>query len=92
MVTPERAVAQWTLDVTVWHGPRIGHSITAKVLSRRGGWVDVGTWQWTGFGVPPDLVADCCARIDSVIAEHLVNRYGVAERLPFPRGEDGGIA
>lgn len=75
------AIAQWTMDITVWHGATFGHRVTCRVLGKAGGWVDVGTWYWTGLGVPGDLVDDLQARLASVITEHLVTRYGVAGQL-----------
>jgi hypothetical protein len=83
--------AQWTLDVTVFHGRGFGHRIRARVLDRRGGWNDVGTWTWTGSGVPAPLLLDIEARVRGVIAEHLISRYGLAERLAFEHQGDPGI-
>jgi len=80
-MTPHDPVAQWTLDVTVYHGPQFGHRIHAAVLRRSGGWHPVGDWQWTGLGVPEPLVADCAARIHAVLTEYLISRYGLALQL-----------
>jgi len=50
----------------------------------------VGAWTWSGIGVPAEILPDIEARVASVITEHLVTRYGVAERLEFaPEGDPG---
>jgi hypothetical protein len=82
--------AQWTLDVTVYHGPDFGHWVRASVLGRHGGWRLVGTWSWKGLGIPEPLLPDIEARIASVITEHLVTRYGVRQTLPFEHQGDPG--
>jgi len=76
-------VAQWTLDVTVYHSRGFGHRVRAAVLDRRGGWHTVGTWSWKGLGFPAEMLPDVQARISAVVAEHLVTRYGIAGQLPF---------
>jgi len=80
--------AQWTLDVTVWHEPTFGHVIHARTLGRHGGWKNVGTWRWTGLGVPDVILSDLTSRIHGVISEHLVTRYGVQGTLT--RLDEGG--
>ena len=75
-------VVQWTLDVSVFHGPEFGHRIYARVLGQHGGWQDVGHWTWKGLGVPEPLLTELNARLVSVITEHLVTRYGVQGELP----------
>jgi hypothetical protein len=75
--------AQWTLDCSVFHVDGYRHVVLARVLGRRGGWVSVGSWSWTGLGVPEPLVNDLQARIAAVVAEHLVTRYGVEGELPL---------
>jgi hypothetical protein len=82
--------AQWTLDVTVSHETGYRHSITAWVLGRRGGWVEVGRWTWEGLGVDADMVREVEARVCSVITEHLVTRYGVQGLLPTTWAGDPG--
>jgi len=83
-------LAQWTLDVTVYHGRDFGHRIRARVLNRRGGWHHVGTWSWKGIGVPSELIAEIEARVASVITEHLVTRYGISVELPLTWEDDPG--
>jgi len=73
---------QWTLDVTIYHDPAFGHRIVGRVLGRTGGWSDVGSWAWKGLGVPESLLEDIQARVEAVIVEHLVSRYGVQGELP----------
>jgi hypothetical protein len=51
------------------------------VLGRKGGWQEVGTWEWRGLGIDASLASDIEARIASVIAEHLVTRYGIQGQL-----------
>jgi hypothetical protein len=83
-------VAQWTLDVTVFHSRGVGHRLRASVLDRRGGWRTVGSWPWKGLGFPEELLPDIDARVCSVIHEHLITRYGIAGQLPFRwAGEPG---
>lgn len=83
-------VAQWTLDVTVFHGPGFGHRLRASVLGRHGDWHTVGTWSWQGIGIPESLVPDIEARVTAVITEHLLTRYGFRQELPFPPGGHPG--
>jgi hypothetical protein len=77
-----RRTPQFTLDVSIDHGPQFGHLITAQVLTRRGGWTVVGTWRWQGLGVPEPLLTDLLTRINAVLTDHLVTRYGVQGELP----------
>lgn len=84
MHSPLKQAAQWTLDVSVFHDSEFGHRIRARVLGRTGGWVDVGSIQWKGLGVPEDLLRSLCARVEAVLTEHLVTRYGVQGVLDAP--------
>jgi hypothetical protein len=79
-------VAQWTLDVTVYHATGFRHVITAQVLTKRRGWQQIGSWSWTTLGVPADLVPDIEARVCSAITEHLVTAYGVQGTLDVRPG------
>jgi hypothetical protein len=83
-------VAQWTLDVTIWHHFSFGHEISARVLTKRGGWVDVGTWRWQGLGIPDSLATDAASRIAAVVQEHLITRYGIQGELDIPWAGDPG--
>jgi len=76
-------VAQWTLDITVYHARGFGHRLRASVLAKRGGWVTVGSWPWRGLGFPSELLPDIHARIEAVIDEHLLTRYGIRDELPL---------
>ena len=83
-----RELAQWTLDVTVFHHRSAGHWIRASVLDRRGGWHTVGAWSWKGSGFPAELLSDVEARVSGVIAEHLVSRYGLNHTLFDPQRDE----
>lgn len=78
-----RETAQWTCDVTVFHVDGFKKRIRAGTLGRHGGWVTVGTWEWSGLGIPPELIPDISGRITAVIEEHLCTRYGIEGELPF---------
>lgn len=77
-----RNLAQFTLDVSVYHDPGFQREIVVQALTKRGGWIHIGSWRWTGIGVPGDLVNDLLARVDASITEHLVSRYGVQDEVP----------
>ena len=83
MADHREPLPQWTLDVTVFHSPDFGHRIKAAVLSKRGNWFQVGQWEWTGLGIPAELLVDVVTRVNAVIEEHLVTRYGVQGTLPM---------
>jgi hypothetical protein len=83
MSTDREPRAQWTLDVTVFHGPEFGHQVKAAILSNRGNWMRCGTWTWSGLGIPAEVVTDIQSRVAAIISEHLVTRYGVQGQLPM---------
>jgi hypothetical protein len=83
MTTPRRPIQQWTLDVTVSHAPQFGHEIQAQVLTRAGGWTQLGVWRWTGLGIPEDMLDDFRVHLDAIVTEHLITRYGISSQLPL---------
>lgn len=90
MTAKRDPVAQWTLDVTVFHAPQFGHRVIVRVLGKRAGWDIVGHWDWTGLGIPADLVDDLVAKTAAVICEHLVTRYGIQGVLDVHWAGDPG--
>jgi hypothetical protein len=87
MERPVTESSQWTLDVSVYHLDGFRHVVRAMVLSKRGGWQTCGQWVWTGVGIPEPLLNDVVARVDGLITEHLVTRYGIQLQLPRDRQE-----
>lgn len=87
----ERApVAQWTMDVTVFHAPQFGHRVVVQVLGKTGGWLRVGGIQWTGLGIPEGLLEELVAVVDGTVSQHLSARYGIQGTLPHRwAGEPG---
>lgn len=77
----EQAIPQWMLWVTIEHGPKFQHRIHISTVDKNNGPYRVATWTWQGVGVPPALLTDCEARVASVLDEHIVTRYGVAQSL-----------
>lgn len=82
MEDQSKSTPQWTLDVTIHHGSGYQHLIQGRVLGRRGSWMDVGSWRWSGRGIPGSVVESLTARIEAVVVEHLVTCYGIQDELP----------
>lgn len=80
---PDYAKVQWTMTVTIFHGPDYGHEIEL-VTETRGRPLhsthDV-IGRWRGTGVPEEVVKGAHAMISAALWEHLVTRYGVRQTL-----------
>lgn len=74
---------QWTMTVTVFHGPSFGHAI--ELVTETRGRPRLSTQDtlgsWRGVGIPADVLRLAGALLLSAFDEHLVSRYGVAEQL-----------
>ena len=79
---------QWAMTVSVWHGPQFGHKLLIATSNQFGTLNDVGHWNWRGIGIPTDIFSAAQGVAASVIADHLLFRYGVAEELPLRPGGD----
>lgn len=68
---------QWELSVEVWHSPEFGHELTATIYQPGRKAHEAGDWRWRGLGVDPELIEDIVGRLEAVVVEHLVTRYGL---------------
>lgn len=79
----DRSKVQWTMTVTIFHGPTYGHAV--ELATETTGHLDwqthdtLGTWR--GVGVPSESLQEMRTLIDTVFFEHMVRRYGVAETI-----------
>lgn len=74
-------VPQWMLWCTISHGPKFGHALTIETVSKAQERHQVSRCSWTGIGIPPSLLLDSQNLLCSVLGEHVVTRYGVAQEL-----------
>jgi hypothetical protein len=78
---------QWSMTVTVWHGPTFGHVVDLQTVSRsRMEDLDICIGTWRGVGVPEDVYKGILATVDSVLGDHLVYRYSIQPRLDWSLG------
>jgi hypothetical protein len=74
---------QWTMTVTIYHGPSFGHAIELATETR--GRITESTHDsigsWRGVGCPNEVLQQAEALIGAAFTYHVVARYGVAETL-----------
>lgn len=74
---------QWTMTVTIYHGSSFGHAIEL-VTETRGRPRDsthdsLGSWR--GVGCPEEVAKAADIFISAAFWDHIVQRYGITERL-----------
>lgn len=80
----DRSKVQWTLTVTIYHGPSFGHvlEMATETKGRPDRMTHDTIGSWKGIGVPEPVMTQALAVVNAAIQEHLVSRYGVQELLP----------
>jgi hypothetical protein len=79
---------QWCCYITVFHGPEFGHRISFMTQTQGREPERIDSLDWTGLGMPSDMIKTCQAIASSIVSDHLVWRYGVQDSLDFgPGGE-----
>jgi hypothetical protein len=68
---------QWELSVQIWHSRDAGHELTATIYAPGRRSHEAGDWRWKGLGLDPGLVRDIATRLEAVVVEHLISRYGI---------------
>lgn len=74
---------QWTMTVTIYHGPRFGHAIelATETMGRPQYSTHDTIGKWNTFGCPLEIVKNAQAAVSAVLAGHIVDHYGVKEQL-----------
>jgi hypothetical protein len=76
---------QFRLLATVYHGASFGHYMELETqIKGRDSTKRIGLGQWTGVGVPADVLYSAGGLLLATFDEHLTTRYGVREELPWP--------
>lgn len=82
-MTYDNSRVQWTMTVTVFHGPSFGHAV--EVATETKGRPNLCTQDsigsWRGVGVPERVMEGMEASLLSIFQEHIHRRYGVAPSL-----------
>jgi hypothetical protein len=74
---------QWTMSVTIYHGPGFGHSIelVTETTGRPHDSTHDSLGTWRGVGCPSDVLREADTLISAALWNHVVARYGIAETL-----------
>lgn len=82
---------QYRQLLTVYHGPQFGHYMEMeRQLKGRDATHRTGLGQWTGVGIPEDVLRTSTGLLVAAWEEHLITRYGVKGELPLQwAGEPG---
>jgi hypothetical protein len=74
---------QWTMTVTIYHGPSFGHAIEVATETKgrpaQSTRDSIGTWR--GVGCPEDVYRGALTLINAIFGDHIMFRYGVASEL-----------